>query len=324
MSKSSDKIEGFSALRDDFKVLNARLCLPIIFHDSLIGLLSLGMKKSGEDFTQEDIDILSTLAATEAIAISNARQYEENAKIQAAAAQSEKMAVIGTLTAGINHEICNPLGIVRGQCEMYLLNLRDGLYKDKDREEMTRIATEIMNKVIKETDRATAITKKLSGFAKPSKASEFEEVRVEKEIDEVLGLIGHDLRLSNIDVTQDFPNDFPVILADKKQIQEVLFNIVRNAAQAMDEKKQGKIALSGFSQNGSAVLRIADNGSGIPSDKVNQIFNPFYTTKEVGKGTGLGLSISYDIVKKHGGDIQVESELGKGTIFTLKIPIVEE
>ncbi len=288
-------------------------------NENLIGILSLGAKKSGDDFTQEDIDILFTLAKTQAIAISNAQLFEELSKTQAEAAQREKMAVIGTLAAGINHEICNPLGIVRGQCEMFLLNHRDGFYQEKTQEEVLKISSDIMNKVIKETDRATAITKKLSGFAKPSKRSDLEEVAVQKEVDEVLGLVGHDLKLSNIDVQQDFPTDFPVIFADKKQIQEVLFNIIRNAAQAID-KKQGRIVLSGFRDSGSAVIRIADNGSGIPKEKINQIFNPFFTTKAPGKGTGLGLFIVKQVVERNKGTIGVESEEGIGTTFTLRFP----
>ncbi len=317
--KTSDKIEGQSALKDEFKSLNARLCLPILLHDNLIGVLCLGMKKSGEDYNQDDMDVLLTLARAEAIAISNAQLFDELSKTQAEAAQREKMAVIGTLAAGINHEICNPLGIVRGQCEMFLLNLRDGFYKNLKQEEVLKISAEVMNKVIRETDRATGITKKLSSFAKPSKRSDFEEVYIEKEVGEVLGLIGHDLQLSNVEVQTDFPKNFPVIVGDKKQIQEVLFNIIRNAAQAMD-KKQGKIVVSGFSENGSAVVRIADNGTGIPQDKIEQVFNPFYTTKAPGKGTGLGLFIVKQVVERNKGTIAVESEIGVGTTFTLRFP----
>lgn len=317
--KSVDKMDGHSALRDDFKRLNAQICLPISLHDELIGVLCVGMKKSGEDYTQEDIDILTTLARTEAIAISNAQLFDELSKTQAEAAQREKMAVIGTLAAGINHEICNPLGIVRGQCEMFLLNLRDGFYKEKSIEDMVRISSDIMTKVIKETDRATAITKKLSSFSKPSKRSEFEEVSVEKEAREVLDLIGHDLKLNNIDIQMDFAPGFPPILADRKQIEEVLFNIIRNAAQAMD-KSSGKIAVSGFEKNGSAIIQIADNGSGIPADKLDQIFHPFYTTKAPGKGTGLGLFIVKQVVERNKGVITVESQVDVGTTFTLNFP----
>ena len=320
--KSTDEMQGHSNLRDDFKKLNARLCLPIAHHDELTGILSLGMKKSGEEFTPEDVDILTTLAKTLAIAIANAQLFDQLSKTQAEAAQREKMAVIGTLAAGINHEICNPLGIVRGQCEMFLLNLRDGLYNQKNKDDMINIAADIMMKVIKETDRATAITKKLSGFAKPSKKADSEEVYIEKEADEVMGLIGHDLKINNIEFKKDFASSFPPIYADRRQIQEVLFNIIRNAAQAMEkDKKDGWIALSGESQNGMAILKIEDNGSGIPADKIGQIFNPFFTTKEPGKGTGLGLFIVKQVIERNKGTIQVESKEGIGTAFTLTFPV---
>lgn len=307
-------------LKEAFKMLNAKVCLPIEHHDELIGVLALGMKKSGEDFAPDDLDILMTLARTEAIAIANAQLFDELSKTQAEAAQREKMAVIGTLAAGINHEICNPLGIVRGQCEMFLLNHRDGFYNEKSSEDLLKISSDIMNKVIRETDRATSITKKLSSFARPSKRSDFEEVSVEKEIEEVIGLVGHDLKISNIDIQKDFPLNFPHILADKKQVQEVLFNLIRNAAQAMD-KKDGKIVVSGFIENGLEVIRLADNGSGIPPEKLEQIFHPFYTTKAPGKGTGLGLFIVKQVVERNNGTIAVESQLGVGTTFTLRFAL---
>lgn len=320
--KNADKVGGEGDMSLAFKALNSQLCLPILSHDQLVGILSLGMKKSGEEYSDEELDILMTLARTEAIAISNAQLFDELSKTQAEAAQREKMAVIGTLAAGINHEICNPLGIVRGQCEMFLLNARDGFYSDKTPQEIVEIAQEVMNKVIHETDRATAITKKLSSFAKPSKKSALEEIEVEKELDEILGLLGQDLKLNNIDVKRNFPKGYPLISADRKQIQEILFNIIRNAAQAI-EKKEGKILVSGFSENGSAIINIADNGSGIPKDKIEQIFHPFYTTKAPGKGTGLGLFIVKQVVERNSGEISVQSELGVGTTFTLKFPVTK-
>lgn len=307
---------GIDLLMSTYK---SELCVPICHNHRALGLLLLGKKKSGDEFRSEDIDILSTLAKTEAIAITNARLFDDLSKIQAEAAQREKMAVIGTLAAGINHEICNPLGIVRGQCEMFLLNMRDGFYHSKSKDELMKLCGDIMNKVIRETDRATAITKKLSGFAKPSKNNDMEEVHLDREVEEVLSLLGQDLKLNNIDIQTDIPGNFPVFLADRKQIEEVLFNIIRNGAQAI-EKKQGKILISGFSQNGSAIIRIADNGSGIPKDSLEKIFHPFYTTKAPGKGTGLGLFIVKQIVERNRGTISVESEIGVGTTFTLRFP----
>ena len=320
---SVDTMKGHSALRENFKALNAKLCLPIQLHDELIGILCLGTKKSGADFTNEDIDILTTLARTEAIAISNARLFDELSKTQAEAAQREKMAVIGTLAAGINHEICNPLGIVRGQCELFLLNFRDGFYKDKTREEVLDLSSDIFKKVIKETDRATAITKKLSSFSKPSRKMDFENVNIPEEIVEVLGLINHELKLNNVNISNDFPENFPPVFADRKQIQEVLFNILRNAGQAIEmDKGTGDIQVTGFLENGSVVVRISDNGPGIPKDKLEQIFHPFYTTKVPGKGTGLGLFIVKQIMERNRGAIEVTSEFGYGTQFTLKFPVI--
>jgi len=120
----------------DMNTLKVELAIPLILHNKMIGILTLGKKKSDEDYTQDDIDILLPLSRTLAIAISNAELFDELSKTQAEAAQREKMAVIGTLSAGINHEICNPLGIVRGQCEAFMLNLKEGLYKDKSEEEI--------------------------------------------------------------------------------------------------------------------------------------------------------------------------------------------
>lgn len=317
--KTAEKVSGDGRLKEDFKKIRANLCLPIMLHDELIGVLALGMKKSGDDYTPEDVDILSTLARTEAIAISNAQLFDELSKTQAEAAQREKMAVIGTLAAGINHEICNPLGIVRGQCEMFLLNMRDGLYHDKTPEQLIQISSDIMTKVIKETDRATGITKKLSSFAKPSRKNEAEEVSVSREVEEILGLLGHDLKLSNIDFRFNLPKDFPGIMVDRKQFQEVLFNIIRNAAQAMD-KKSGFIEIGGLVEHGYAAIKITDNGMGIPREKINQIFNPFFTTKAPGKGTGLGLFIVKQVVERNKGTIEVESIDGEGTSFVLRFP----
>lgn len=319
--KSVDSMES-GELKESFRRMNAQVSLPIASHDDLIGILSLGMKKSGEDYTQDDLDILGSLARTLGIAIRNAQLFDEQGKTQAVAAQAEKMAVIGTLASGINHEICNPLGIVRGQSEMFLLNYKDGFYKEKTAPELLKICADIMQKIIKETDRATAITKKLSSFAKPSKKGDFEDVYIDKEIDEVIGLVGHDLKINNIEFKKEFSPNFPAIHADKKQMQEVLFNIIRNAAQAIEGLKQsGKISVTGVAEGSMAGIYISDTGGGIPPDKIGQIFNPFYTTKAPGKGTGLGLFIVKQVVERNKGSILVESEYGVGTTFILKFPI---
>lgn len=316
------KIAIPSSIQEIIDKLNAELIIPMVMHDDVIGVLSLGKKKSDEEYTQDDMDILLPLARTLAIAISNAKLFVELGKTQAEAAQKEKMAVIGTLSAGINHEICNPLGIARGQCEAFLLNIKDGLYTHKTTEELLTKAKEIMGKVIHETDRATAITKKLSGFAKPAKG-ESEIVNIDKEIDDVLGLVGYELKLEKIEISKNIEKGLPNILVDRKQFQEVLFNLIRNAGQAIGEK--GKIAITAKQDKNKVFIDIKDSGSGIPEDKIKQLFNPFFTTKDPGKGTGLGLFIVRQVVEKNGGRIHLkETKVGEGTTFTIEFPAAPE
>ena len=298
--------------------LNAELIVPMVMHDEVMGVLSLGKKKSDEEYSQDDLDILLPLAKTLAIAISNAQLFDELSKTQAEAAQKDKMAVIGTLSAGINHEICNPLGIARGQCEAFLLNIKDGLYKAKTTEELLAKAKDIMGKVIHETDRATAITKKLSQFAKPAKG-DAEMVNVPKEIEDVLGLVGYELKLEKIEIEKRFDKNLPHIFVDKKLFQEVLFNLLRNAGQAIGEK--GKVTIAAWEERGKILIDIQDSGDGIPEDKIKQLFNPFFTTKDPGKGTGLGLFIVRQIVEKNGGRIYLKkTNVGEGTTFRLEFP----
>ena len=300
----------------DISKLKASLIIPLTHQNNMVGVLSLGKKKSDEEFTQDDIDILLPLAKTLSIAITNAQLFEQLSEAQAQAAQREKMAVIGTLSAGINHEICNPLGIARGQCEMFLLNLAEGIYKDKSQDELLEKAKEIMEKVINETDRATVITRKLSSFAKPAKGKVEDDIQVEKELEEVISLIEHDLKLDNIQVVKEFEKDLPPIEADKKQVQEIFFNIIRNAAQSI--KGSGKITIRASNKNEKVTVGIEDTGEGITKNNLDKIFNPFYTTKEPGKGTGLGLFIVKQIIERNKGKIFVKSQPGEGTIFTVE------
>ncbi len=299
--------------------LKAELCLPLNLHEDLIGVLCLGKKKSDEDFTKDDLDILLPLARTLAIAISNARLFDELAKTQAEAAQREKLAVIGTLSAGINHEICNPLGIVKTQSEAFLLDLQDGLLKDLSPDKMLERVSAILSGTLKQIDRATAITQKLSNFAKPIKEAAAQPVAVDHEVDEVISLVGHDLKLERIEVLKDIPQDLPPIIVDRRQLQEVLFNLIRNAGQAI--KPPGCITVRARMHRGEVVrIEIEDTGAGIPPDKLGKIYDPFFTTKEPGKGTGLGLFIVRQIVERNKGRISVESTVGQGTTFFLEFP----
>lgn len=312
------KVQFPEAVTARMTQLHARLCLPLHVHEELIGVLCLGKKKSDEEFTADDLDVLHPVSRTLGIAVNNAQLFDELAKTQQEAAQKEKLAVIGTLSAGINHEICNPLGIVKAQCEAFLLDQEDGILVGKSSQELLERTSNIMRGALKQIDRATAITQKLSNFAKPIKDSTKERVSVAHEIDEVLVLVGHDLTIGKIEIVKEIEPGVPEIVVDRRQLQEVLFNLVRNAGQAI--LPPGTITIRVALHDAMVRIEIADTGTGIPPDKLQKIFDPFFTTKEPGRGTGLGLFIVRQIVERNKGRIVVESTVGKGTTFCLEFP----
>jgi len=292
--------------------LKAALVLPLLLHDDLIGFISLGRKKSDADYSKDDLDVLLDLARTESIAVGNAQLLQE-------AAQAEKRAAIGTMAAGINHEIGNPLNIINTKIQLFLAGVERGLYKDKAKEEITRECAFILNETIKQTSRIGEITRKLSNFAKPSKEFKPVPVAISEEIDETLGIVGHDLELERIKIEKDLLPGLPRILADRREMQQVFFNLIRNAGQAIEGA--GTITVKAFlAQDGKVRIEIKDTGKGIPEDKKRRIFEPFFTTKGMNQGTGLGLSIVRQLVWRNKGEISFASEAGAGTTFILEFP----
>jgi len=326
LDERSGKLRLPSSVSNRVKPLKAEWALPMEARDNLIGVLCLGKRKSDEEFSKDDFDFLQPFAHTLGIAMNNAQLVEEikqkeviEKQAVVMAMQSDKMATIGTLSAGINHEICNPLGIVKAQCEAFLLDAEDGILIGKSQQDVLERTSNIMRVALKQIDRATAITQKLSNFAKPVKEIRPEGVSVQEEIGEVLPLVGHDLTLQKIEITTEIAPNLPRIWVDRKQLQEVLFNLIRNAAQAITPP--GTIWVRAHAEGEQQVrIEIADTGSGISPDKLEKIYDPFFTTKDPGKGTGLGLFIVRQIVERNRGRIAVESAVGKGTTFFLDFP----
>ena len=307
--KMPDRVEGC------LDQLHATVCLPLVLHDELIGLLCLGKKKSDEEYTKDDLDILMPLAKTEAIAISNAQLVVE-------VAQKEKLAVIGTLAAAINHEVCNPLNNVKVQSEGFLIKLRKGLFDHLSKEELTKKFTELLQSSMVEVDRSAAITTRLSNFAKPAREPISEAVDIEQAVDEVKALLGHDFELNMIRIQQEIPGGLPPIRADRRQIQEILFNLIRNAGQAIE--RNGTITVRArHSLNGRVQIEIQDTGCGIPEEHLGKLFTPFFTTKGESQGTGLGLFVAKRLVERNEGTIAANSTRGVGTTFTLEFPAHE-
>ncbi len=228
---------------------------------------------------------------------------KEKEQLEKQLLQSDKLATIGQLAAGVAHEINNPLGNISLYTQMLLKKTRDENTKEK------------LTIINDEANRAALIVKELLDFSRQSELK-LTRIDINKEIGKVLSIMAPQLK--DIKVTTEL-EPVPNILADSSQIQQVIMNLLKNSIQSITEN--GEIVIKTATENNYVVSNISDNGCGIPKENLGKIFDPFFTTKEKGKGTGLGLSISYGIIKRHNGSIEVKSEVGKGTIFTIKLPV---
>jgi PAS domain S-box-containing protein len=232
----------------------------------------------------------------------------EKVSLQHQLVTSEKLASIGLLSAGVAHEINTPLTGISSYIQMLQKRLTDVHY------------AEILKKIEAQTDRMAKIIKNLLAFARNPADMSFHRVNLKELVEGIVALIDYKLKSMNISLKLDL-KETGSVYAQPERLQQVLINIILNALDAMP--KGGKLGI-GLAQEGDrAVIRVSDTGVGIKPEHMPRIFDPFFTTKGVGKGTGLGLSISYAIIKEHSGDIKVESEVGRGTTFTISLPAGE-
>ena len=296
----NEKIKELTAVRLELEALGAALCIPLFFEDKLIGLFNLGNKLSQDMYTDEDIDLLTTLANQLAIAIENATLHEEMLKAQKQLLMADKLSALGRTAAGMAHEIKNPLAAIKGMTQAIDLNPND---------------PEIMNNfkqiVPKQIDRLNDLIENLSKLGRTPKLR-FSAVKVNELIETNLKLFAHRCQTHNIAIIKKF-GELPEIKADPEQLTQVFTNLILNAIQAMPGG--GELTLSSGTLPGKIFIEIADTGQGIPADKLKDIFEPFFSTKE--EGTGLGLAITYKIIKDHGGEIEVTSQAGQGTTFRI-------
>ncbi len=225
--------------------------------------------------------------------------------------KSHKLRAVGTLTAGIAHELNNPINNITLTAAM--LEEDYETLDDEERLDMIRDLTT-------QAERATRIVRNLLDFARESEI-ESELLDVGKLIDETLQLTANEIKLKKAKVECRVNANLPPIHGDKQHLSQVFLNLILNALDAMPGGGILEIGVEKASEPGYIAVKVKDNGDGIPDHIVTSIFDPFFTTKHRGKGTGLGLSVSLGIVKKHGGDIRVESKPGRGSTFTVLLPI---
>lgn len=228
---------------------------------------------------------------------------------QAQLVQSEKLAGIGQFVAGIAHELNNPLTSVL--CYADMLN----------ESPMSESHKKSLSQVVFNADRCAKIVRNLLSFARQSKPQRG-EVDLHRLLESTLQLFEYPLRTSSIQIVREWASGLPPIMADSSQLQQVFFNVINNARQALEHKESGAVLRIATAHTGERIeVAFEDNGPGISDKELAKLFTPFHTTKEIGKGTGLGLSVSYGIIKEHGGDIRVDSRLGSGATFIVEFPI---
>ena len=229
--------------------------------------------------------------------------------------QSQKLAAIGELSAGIAHEINNPLAIIRQEAEwmQHLLKKLDG-GDGQAAEELRGSVQEIVQQV----DRCTEITRNLLDFAR-KRDPVIQAVEVNRIIENMTMLVEKEAKHKNITIVRHYGESLPAIYSDAPQLRQVILNFLTNATQAIGT--DGVVTITTRLNGADAVdIVISDTGCGIPADNLGKIFDPFFTTKPPGQGTGLGLSICHGILLRLGGRIAVESRVGQGTEFTITLP----
>lgn len=239
-----------------------------------------------------------------------AKDITERKRLEMMLAQSEKLSAVGQLAAGVAHEINNPLGVILGFAQSAIKRIQ---------------ASDALSLPIKSIEREAMrcknLVQNLLAFSRQGKAK-MEEFDLNETVTSTLSIIEAQARVKAVEIFKEL-GAVPTLLGDKNQIQQVIVNLCSNAIDAMPNG--GKIVIRtshpGRDGNDGVILDVEDNGSGIPEGIRDKIFNPFFTTKEVGKGTGLGLSLVYEIIQKHKGTIELRSEVGRGTTFSVFLPL---
>ncbi len=233
-------------------------------------------------------------------------------KLEEVLQQNEKLSSIGLLAAGVAHEVNTPLTGVSSYTQMLL-----GMIPETDPKHA------LLQKVQKQTDRASNIVGNLLNFSRTGNAAEFTEIDVNKLLDDTLQLLEPQMRNSQIEIVKNYAEVPPRIWGNAGKLQQIFTNLVINARDAMPGGGQITLSTEVFDGD-SVIIEVADTGSGIEPENLNKIYDPFFTTKGVGSGTGLGLAVSYGIVQEHAGTIEAASEVGNGTTFRLAFPVANE
>lgn len=317
--------------REFFEKANARVCAPLVVTGRLLGVINIGQKANRKRFGTAEINFLSDFRKTAAIALSNSlrsiamqeslrqwnveleKKVEERTKelkeTQAQLFQAEKLASIGTLSGGLAHEINNPLTAVLTNVQLLKMS---GQVEDRESLSLIEEGARRCQRIIQKLMRYTRKTEDIESS---------EAVDLNRVIRTAADFLGYQLKQENIELSLSLAPLDP-IAGVSNELEQVFTNLILNSRDAVKAAgRRGKIEIRTGQKNGAIQIEVTDNGTGIKKENLLRVFDPFYTTKDVGEGTGLGLTVSSGIVQKHGGQISVTSSEGRGTAFTIQFPM---
>lgn len=274
---------------------------------------------TGPDGKERSIEIhASPLRGVDGVvsqAVEVRRDISERRQMEATLAHSEHLAALGLLASGLSHEINNPLGAIAASVE----GLRRRLPGESGiSPESVRDLESVLGRVAQEVERGRKITHRLLKVARPLGAAR-SLVDVNQVVEEIVGILAHEMRRSNVAAELDLGERLPPLIGDESSLGQIVMNLALNAIQAMTGAG-GKLRIATSAADGGVQIDVEDSGCGIPPEHLKRIYEPFFTTKPVGKGTGLGLFITHRIISEIGGSVDVKSNVGHGTLFKVRLP----
>jgi signal transduction histidine kinase/CheY-like chemotaxis protein len=301
--------------------ISSILLIPITVQRAVVGWASFEQCGDPRWWSPEDVQLLEVIAGLVARAIGREREIEERAQLEAEYHHSKKMEAIGQLAGGIAHDFNNLLTTIQGYAQLLSLKLPEE-YRDLPG----------LKEIVMATERAAGLTRQLLSFSRRDKATTG-PVKLNDIISDTMKLISRMLG-DKVEVELDLENDLRLMVGDQQQISQMIMNLAINARDAMPDGGKLTVSTHGLEVVGPLarrfsipgvdhcqVVEVSDSGCGMDSETKERIFEPFFTTKEEGRGTGLGLSIVFSVVRRHGGFVDVTSELGEGTTFSIYLPV---
>jgi two-component system NtrC family sensor kinase len=306
--------------------------IPCFLENKLTAFVVLGDKLSGQIYTPEDLNVFQILASQAALAIENAQFYEEAKEMQAQIAQAEKMATVGTMADGLSHQINNrfyALSLIAGD-SIDTIKLTDTSKCSPEIQEMIKQINAALERIQSNVMQGGEVVKGILKYTRKGDEG-LEPLTLDQVIDGTITMVQYKVKMQEIDLVRNYPQDLPKIKGNLVQLEEAFFNFIDNAYDSMVERRttlkepgyRGKITVTARPKEKMMEIIVQDNGMGVKSEDIKKLFTPFFTTKVSSrKGTGLGLYVIKNIITEtHQGKINFESEHKVGTRFILELPL---